>query len=92
MAPPHISATEAKLRFGSIMTKVKEGTPFIIEKNAVPEIVWISLDDYEDFLELKDTKFQKGIEKEYRAMKKGKYGTLEQLYAIHKKTIKKEAH
>lgn len=91
MVPIKISATEAKLKFGSIMAKVKKGTPFIIEKNEIPEIVWISIDDFEDFLEIKDEKFQKGIEKEYKEMKKGKFGTLGKLYENHKQTIKKEA-
>lgn len=91
MAPTMISATKAKLKFGSIMIKVKNGQPVIVEKNNDPQMVWISIDDYEDFLELKDVKFQKGIEKEYQAIKKGKFGTLEKLYTLHKKTIEREA-
>ena len=73
------------------MMKVKEGKTVIIEKNEQPEIVWISIDDYEDFLELKDVKFQKEMEKSKKDMKKGKYGTIENLYELHKKTIIKEA-
>ncbi|MBI5755016.1 type II toxin-antitoxin system prevent-host-death family antitoxin [Candidatus Peregrinibacteria bacterium] len=91
MTPTTLSATKAKLRFGTVMMQVKDGKPVIIEKNNDPQIVWISIDDYEDFLELKDTKFQKGIEKNAHEMKKGKFGTLDTLHSIHQKTIKKEA-
>lgn len=86
-----VSATAAKLQFGSLMISVKSGTPVIIEKNAQPEIVWISIDDYEDFLELKDEKFQKSIEKGAKEVKKGKYGTINTLHKIHRKTIAEEA-
>lgn len=91
MAPLIISATKAKHSFGSMMEKVKNGNPLIIEKNSKPEIVWISLDDYEDFLELKDAKFQKAIEKDFEAMKKGKFGNLDNLHKIHRDTILSEA-
>lgn len=87
MTPLKISATEAKLHFGTFMMKVKEGQPIIVEKNDKPEMVWISIDDYEDFLELKDVNFQKGLEKNFKQMKKGKFGTLDRLYEIHRKTI-----
>lgn len=91
MAPLTISATKAKLQFGKMLMKVKEGNPIVIEKNDQPAIVWISIDDYEDFLELKDTAFQKTITKGYREIKKGKFGTLDELYNLHKKRIAGEA-
>ena len=91
MAPAVISATKAKHSFGKLMSKVKEGSPLIIEKNDTPQIVWISIDDYEDFLELKDSKFQKSLARSRKEIEKGKSGTLDSLYAIHRKTIEKEA-
>jgi prevent-host-death family protein len=86
-----LSATQAKLQFGSLLLKVKNGTPVIIEKNNHPEIVCISVDDYEDFLEIKDEKLQKSIEKGKKEIEKGEFYTLDDLYEAHRKTIKKEA-
>ena len=91
MAPLTVSATKAKLQFGSLMGKVQKGRPVIIKKNDEPAIVWISLDDYEDFLEVNDKKFQKSIEKGYREIKNGKFKTLDDLYKTHRKTIEREA-
>lgn len=91
MAPTKVSATKAKLHFGSLMVKVKSGTPVIVEKNESPEMVWISIDDYEDFLELKDSKFQKELSTSKAKMKKGKHGGMDDLYALHRKTIANEA-
>lgn len=91
MSPKSVSATAAKLQFGTFMAKVKNGAPLIIEKNNMPEIVWISVDDYEDFLELKDPSFQKSIKKSRQEMKRGKAKTISALYKIHRNTIIKEA-
>ena len=91
MIPDTVSATEAKLHFGSIMDKVRGGNPVIIEKNSLPEMVWISIDDYEDFLEIKNDAFQKALKKDHADIKKGKFGTLDDLYDLHRKTIIKEA-
>lgn len=91
MNPIKLSATQAKLQFGKVITKVQEGTPIIVEKNSQPEMVCISIDDYEDFLEIKDEKFQKEMGSASKAMKKGEFGTLDDLYEIHRKTIAKEA-
>lgn len=43
----------------------------------------ISIDDYEDFLEIKNEKFQKTIEKSAKEIRAGKTGTLDNLYKIH---------
>lgn len=93
MTPPStVSATKAKHNFGAMMNKVKGGTPIIIEKNNSPEIVWISIDDYEDFLELKDKNFQKTVAVAKKEIKKGNFGTLDSLYKIHRKTIIRESN
>jgi prevent-host-death family protein len=91
MTPKTISATEAKLRFGALMGEVKDGTPVIIERNATPEIVWISIDDFEDYLETKDDAFQKTIKQAHKQIKNKKGGNLDNLYKIHRQTIAKEA-
>lgn len=91
MNPIKITATDAKVQFGATMEKAKSGRPVIIEKNNMPQVVMISIDDYEDFLEVKDEKFQKTIEKSFGEIKAGKSGTLNDLYKIHRKTIVKEA-
>lgn len=91
MVPLRISATEAKVKFGTVLIKVKAGTPVIVQKNNQPEMVCISIEDYEDFLELKDQDFQKALEADKRAIDDGDFGTVEGLYALHRKTITREA-
>ena len=91
MNPIKLSATQAKLQFGAVILKVRGGTPVIIEKNSEPEMVCISIDDYEDFLEIRDAKFQKSIEKGGKEISDGEHGTLDDLYDIHRQTISKEA-
>ena len=95
MAPLTVSATQAKLQFGAMMRRVKRGRQVIIQNNKTSDpydaVVMISLDDFEDFLEVNNPRIQKEIEKSYREMKKGKYGTLDDLYAIHRKTIERKA-
>lgn len=90
MNPIKITATDAKVQFGATMEKAKSGRPVIIEKNNTPQVVMISIDDYEDFLEVKNEKSQKNIEKSAKEIKTGKTGTLDNLYKIHRKTIAKE--
>lgn len=91
MNPIKITATTAKVQFGATMEKAKNGRPVIIEKNNMPQVVMISIEDYEDFLEMKDEKFQQTIEKSSKEIKADKSGTLDGLYKIHRKTIVKEA-
>lgn len=81
-----ISATQAKLQFGNVLERVKNGEKIIIEKNNIPEVVLIPLDEYEDFLEVKDLKFQTTIKKGLKKIKKGEKGTLDDLYRIHRQT------
>lgn len=86
-----MSATEAKVKFGKVLVNVKAGRPVVVEKNNEPEMVCISIDDYEDFLEINDDEFQKGIVKAAKEVREGNFGTLDDLYEIHKETIKKES-
>lgn len=91
MVPFRMSATEAKVNFGTVLGKVKAGTPVIVQKNDQPEMVCISIEDYEDFLELKDQDFQKTLKNDKKAMDAGKFGGVDDLYALHRKTITREA-
>lgn len=91
MSSRTISATDAKLKFGTLAMFVKKGGQIIIEKNNEPQMAWISIDDYEDFLELKDGGFQKEIQKAKKEIKNGDFGTMEDLYAAHRETIIKES-
>lgn len=91
MNPVIMSATDAKVKFGGVLNKVKAGTPVIVEKNKEPMIVCISIDDYEDFLEINDKTFQNSIKKGAEEIKNKEFGTLDDLYEIHRKTIAKEA-
>ncbi|MDP4008212.1 MAG: type II toxin-antitoxin system prevent-host-death family antitoxin [Candidatus Peregrinibacteria bacterium] len=86
-----MSASQAKLKFGAMILTVQSGTPIIVEKNDEPAIVCISIDDYEDYLELNDKEFQKSIGRSKREIERGEYYTMDDLYDIHKKTIRKEA-
>lgn len=40
---------------------------------------------------LGDKKFQRTVEKAHKEIKKGKFGTLDTLYRIHRETIEREA-
>lgn len=91
MNPLRLTATQAKLQFGAVISKVQEGITVIVEKNNNPEMVCLSIDDYEDFLEIKDGKFQKGLKKANKEITKGQFGSIDDLYEIHKKTILKES-
>ena len=91
MSSRTISATDAKLKFGTLSVFVKKGGQVIIEKNNEPQMAWISIDDYEDFLELKDPVFQKKLKSEKKEMQKGDFGSMDDLYAAHRQTIIKES-
>lgn len=91
MSSRTISATDAKLKFGTLAVFVKNGGQVIVEKNSEPQMAWISIDDYEDFLELKDVDFQKKIIKAKKEIEGGNFGTMNDLYAAHRKTIIKES-
>lgn len=86
-----MSSTQAKLQFGSLSNKLKAGKSIIVEINNNPQFVLISLDDYEDYLELEDRKFQQDIEKQKQEIPKGNFGNINDLYTIHQETIRKEA-
>lgn len=91
MNPVTMSASDAKLNFGAVLLKVGRGIPVIVEKNAEPAMVCISMDEYEDYLELNDKEFQKSIEKSHKEIESGNYLTLDDLYETHRKTIEKTA-
>ena len=95
MPPLTVSATQAKLRFGAMMQKVKKGRPVVIQNNKTSDpydaVVMISLDDYEDYLEANNPRIQKEIEQAHKEIKSGKFGTLDDLYAIHRKTIERSS-
>ncbi len=87
-----MSATDAKVNFGKLLESVEQGQPVMIFKNDKPTVVCISLDDYEDYLEINDKIFNKGLEKSKKEISTGKYLGIEALYDVHRETIKKEAN
>lgn len=86
-----MSASDAKLNFGAVLQKVGKGTPVIVKKNEEPAMVCISMDEYEDYLEINDKAFRKNLEKSKMEMEKGEYCTMDDLYKIHRETMRKEA-
>ena len=95
MVPLTVSATQAKLKFGALMEKVKKGRQVIIENNKTTDpydaVVMISLDDFEDFLEVHNPRIQKEIAESCQEIRNGKFGTLDDLYALHRKKLEQEA-
>ena len=87
-----VTSTQAKTRFGEYLEKIqKKDQTFVISKNGVKVGAMIPIDDYEDYLEVKDEKFENGLKKTKKDMEKGEKFGIEVLYEAHKKKIKEEA-
>jgi len=78
-----------------MMKKVRRGRRVIIKDNRTSDpydsVVMISLDEFEDFFEVRNPRIQKEIQDSYEEIKSGKFGTLDDLYALHRKKLEQEA-
>ena len=68
-----ISVTKARINLGEVIKRVhlnKEN--FVLEKGGIPVAAILDIDEFEDWLEMKDPKIKEQIRQGYEEYKKGK--------------------
>ena len=86
-----ITAQRAQTQFGSLLRQASlMKRSFVITENRQPTAILMSLDDYDDFMEGRDEKFQKSIEKAALEIKSGKGLTPAQFNASLKKKSRRK--
>jgi len=68
-----IPITKARINLGEVIKRVhlnKEN--FILEKGGIPVAAILDIDEFEDWLEMKDLKIKEQIRQGYKEYKKGK--------------------
>ena len=89
MAIITIPITKARINLGEVVRRVhlhKEN--FILEKGGIPVAALLDIDDFEDWLEMKDPKIKEQIRQGYEEYKKGKAVPLDKF--LSKTLAKKE--
>ncbi len=65
--------TDARRHLGEVVRKVRvDKDYFILEKDGIPVAGIMDIDEFEDYLELRDTGVKKQIKKSYGEYRKGK--------------------
>ncbi len=65
--------TDARRHLGEVIRKVRvDKDYFILEKDGIPVAGIMDIDEFEDYLELRDTGVKKQIKKSYDEYRKGK--------------------
>src|SRR4030042_490648 len=68
-----IAITKARINLGEVIKRVhlnKEN--FVLEKGGIPVAAILDIDEFEDWLEMKDPKIKEQIRRGYKEYKKGK--------------------
>jgi prevent-host-death family protein len=68
-----IPITKARINLGEVVKRVhlnKEN--FVLEKGGIPVAAILDIDEFEDWLEMKDSKIKEQIRRGYKEYKKGK--------------------
>jgi len=68
-----IPITKARINLGEVIKRVhlnKEN--FVLEKGGIPVAAILDIDEFEDWLEMKDPKIKEQIRRGYKEYKKGK--------------------
>jgi len=68
-----IPITKARINLGEVIKRVhlnKEN--FVLEKGGIPVAAILDIDEFEDWLEMKDSKIKEQIRRGYKEYKKGK--------------------
>lgn len=92
----HLPITKARINLGAVVKRVHLNKEYVVlEKDGIPIAALMDIDEFEDYLELRDPKVRRAIEKsntEYLAGKSFPAETLvERLDQIAKKTRKRPA-
>ncbi len=73
-----ISVTKARINLGEVIKRVhlnKEN--FVLEKGGIPVAAILDIDEFEDWLEMKDPKIKEQIRRGFEECKKGKAVSLD---------------
>lgn len=83
----HIPITEARVNLGAVVKRVHlKGEYFILEKDGIPVAGLLSVDELEDYLELRDPKVNKQITQSKKDYDAGRTGSAHALLAELKNT------
>ena len=89
----HLPITKARINLGAVVKQVHLNKEYVIlEKDGIPIAALMDVDEFEDYLEVRDPKVRRDIEishKEYRA---GKSRPAEELLAELKAEEEREHH
>jgi len=75
-----IPITKARINLGEVIKRVhlnKEN--FVLEKGGIPVAAILDIDEFEDWLEMKDPKIKEHIRRGYKDYKKGKTTPLDKV-------------
>jgi len=84
--PKTIDAFTTRTHLGQVIKRVTEGERFIVTKKGKPQMVLLSVDDFEDLLEIvaerQDKELQKALRESARQYKRGEVSSLDALQTI----------
>ncbi len=85
--PKTIDAFTTRTHLGQVIKRVAEGERFIVTKKGKPQMVLMSIDDFEDLLEIaaerQDKELQRALKESARQYKRGEVSSLEALQTIY---------
>jgi len=88
--PKTIDAFTTRTHLGQVIKRVTEGERFIVTKKGKPQMVLLSVDDFEDLLEIvaerQDKELQKALRESARQYKRGEVSSLDALQTIYAST------
>ena len=88
-----IPITKARTNLGALVKRVRLNKEyFILEKDGIPIAGLMDIDEFEDYLELKDPKIREQIRKSYEEYLAGKSRPAEELLAELHATCASERH
>ena len=68
----HLPLTKARTNLGSVIRRIRiTKDHFILEKDGIPVVAMLDVDEYEDYMELQDPEIKKQIAEGYAAYKRG---------------------
>lgn len=86
----HVPITQARINLGALVKRVHLNKEyFILEKDGIPVVGIMDIDEFEDYLELQDPKVREHIHKSYQEYLAGKGRPAAQLLAELKGGSKK---
>ena len=77
-----IPITKARVNLGEVIKRVHfNKEKFVLEKGGIPVAAILDIDEFEDWMEMKDPKIKKQIRRGYEEYKKGKTAPLDKFLA-----------